>query len=301
MKKGAIISGATGMVGIALTKYLLKNDYFVLLLIRKKSIKPKSIDVNNKNLMIVDCSLSDYATLQIHENFNVKFESFYHLAWAGTFGPNRDDANLQVKNVEYTLDAIRLAKQFGCKSFVGLGSQAEYGIRQDYISEEDKVNPSTCYGISKYTAGKLGAFEAKKNKIKFNWCRLFSAYGPYGLSQSVLNYVVSSLKNGISPKLGPCQQAWNYIHVDDVACCLFLVAQKGKDGDVYNIASDDQRTLKDYIETIHSQYHSEIEINYSNSCTVSFNLLVKTDKLKNELGFKPKHSFDKEILTCYDL
>ena len=36
---------------------------------------------------------------------------------------------LQNLNVKYALDAVRLAKRLGCRRFIGIGPQAEYGVQ----------------------------------------------------------------------------------------------------------------------------------------------------------------------------
>lgn len=51
----------------------------------------------------------------------------FHFGWMGTTGAARNDMDLQCRNIAYTIDAVRLAQRFGCKTFIGAGSQAEYG------------------------------------------------------------------------------------------------------------------------------------------------------------------------------
>lgn len=289
--KGAIISGATGMVGVALTNLLLEKGFFVVLLIRSKSIKPGSIDIKDRNIHVVDCSLADYRNTVI-DIPGVDFDCFFHLAWAGTFGSGRDDARLQNGNVTYTLDAMDLAGRSGCRKFVGLGSQAEYGPRNTLIREDDPVNPVTGYGIAKYQAERLGRIYARQIGLEFCWGRLFSAYGPYGNRDSVLNYVISSLQNGESPKLGACDQIWDFIHVDDVADALYRIAEKGRDGETYNIASGEPRMLKDFIETVRGKVNPSIAISYDSKKKNDVNLIASIQKLKDDTGFVCRHKFD---------
>ena len=294
---GAIVSGASGMVGISLIQYLLKKEYYVVALVRKQSVSKLNSIFNNSNLSIVPCSMDEYSRLNLNYD-NVDFESFYHLAWAGTFGLERDDSKLQISNISYTIDAIRLAHKIGCKKFIGVGSQAEYGIRKDMITEADLVNPITGYGIAKYASGKLGLIEAKRLGLEFFWARIFSAYGPYGIQQSVLNYTIASLKAGKSPELGSCTQTWNFINVDDVSSALFYINTYGKCGKTYNIASNTQRSLKDYIEVIHNLINPHIPIIYDSS-KQGYNLIVKPKLLMEDTGWKEKIEFDsyfKQIL-----
>lgn len=288
--KGVIVSGASGMIGISLINYLLKKNLFVVALVRKCSIVKLSSIINSPNLDIISCDMDEYSKLDICYN-DILFDTFFHLAWAGTFGLQRNDSKLQLSNITNTMDAIRLAYRAGCKSFVGVGSQAEYGIRNDSITESDPVNPLTGYGIAKYAAGKLGFLEAKKYGMNFYWTRLFSAYGPYGIKQSVLNYVIDSLRNGESPKLGSCNQIWNFIHVDDVSSALYFISRFGISGKNYNIASNKQRKLKDYIEVIHKMIAPDIPILFDSN-KQGYNLIVKPTALMDDTGWKENVDFD---------
>jgi predicted ABC-type ATPase len=39
------------------------------------------------------------------------YDAFYHFAWDGTYGATRNDLELQIKNVVYSLDSVELAKE----------------------------------------------------------------------------------------------------------------------------------------------------------------------------------------------
>ena len=290
MRPGVLVSGASGMVGIALVRYLLDKGYSVVALVREGSVSRLKALVGDPDLSVVPCSMDGYSKLVLKYG-DVEFETFYHLAWAGTFGPEREDSELQIRNISSTIDAIRLAHRTGCRTFVGVGSQAEYGIRKDRITEDDPVDPVTGYGIAKYASGKLGKTEAERLGLKFCWARLFSAYGPHGIRQSVLNYTIDSLKAGKSPELGSCTQIWNFVHVDDVASALCSVSRYGKDGKTYNIASATQRRLKDYIEVIHRLLCPDVPIHYD-STKQGYDLIVKPEALMEDTGWKEEVEFD---------
>ena len=147
MKK-VIVTGATGMIGIALIKYLLDRDINVLAIIRPNSIRAQNLP-DNKNLKIVECNLNCLNKLYIETN---DYDTFFHLAWEGTIGETRDDNIIQNRNIQYTLDAVELAKRSGCNTFIGAGSQAEFGRIEGIITEDSIENPDNAYGQAKLIA-----------------------------------------------------------------------------------------------------------------------------------------------------
>lgn len=56
--------------------------------------------------------------------------------------------------------------------------------------------------------------------------------------------------NGEKPSLSGCEQIWDFLYVDDAAKALLLLAEKGKDGEIYNVSSGSATTLKEYVEII---------------------------------------------------
>ena len=123
MKK-AVITGATGSVGRAIIDKLIAENVEITVLCHRGSKRVDDIP-DNRLIKKVCCSLDEMKSFVPEEN---DYDVFYHLAWAGTTGMARDDADLQLKNIEYTLDAVELAKKMGCRKFIGAGSQAEYGL-----------------------------------------------------------------------------------------------------------------------------------------------------------------------------
>lgn len=59
----------------------------------------------------------------------------------GTIGEKRNDLYMQNLNIKYTLDAVELARRLGCNTFIGAGSQAEYGRVDGIISPNTPTNP----------------------------------------------------------------------------------------------------------------------------------------------------------------
>ena len=63
--------------------------------------------------------------------------------WAGTGAgsANRQDPELQARNIGYALEAVRTAGRLGCRRFLFTGSQAEYGITDQVMGEDLEFIP----------------------------------------------------------------------------------------------------------------------------------------------------------------
>ncbi|MFQ9738488.1 MAG: NAD-dependent epimerase/dehydratase family protein [Christensenellaceae bacterium] len=125
---------------------------------------------------------------------------FFHLAWQGTTGEARNDAYLQNENVRYALDAVSAAKRFGCKVFVGAGSQAEYGRAQQPLAADTPAFPENGYGIAKLCAGQLTRLLANRLGMRQVWARILSVYGPYDGENSMVMSAITALLEGRIPK-----------------------------------------------------------------------------------------------------
>ena len=142
----AVISGATGAIGIALIELLLEHNIEILVFCRENSLRNSKIP-DNPLITKIFCDLKDFG--EFKNIPKVKYDVFFHFAWEGTTGEARNDMYLQNNNVRYALDAVKLAERLGCKLFIGAGSQAEYGRVEGVLKADTPANPENGYGIAK--------------------------------------------------------------------------------------------------------------------------------------------------------
>ena len=243
MIKNIIVTGATGAVGSAVVRRAIENGMDVTCIVHLGSKRLGNLPQSDK-VHIVECDLHDYGTL----SFNGQYDAFIHLSWEKTFGASRDDAEVQTRNIQYTLDAVQLAHRCGCSVFVGAGSQAEYGVQSVDLTPELPVKPESGYGIAKYAAGKLSAMLCKNLSMRQCWVRILSVYGPNDGENSLISYLIREFKAGNSPQLTKCEQMWDYLYADDAADAILAVAEKGVDGKAYPLGSGKGRRLSEYVE-----------------------------------------------------
>lgn len=252
--KVIVVSGATGMIGRALTEEILKNGDRVIAVVHKGS--KRGGEIARAGVEVLPLDLSEYAGYEP----TAKADIFFHLAWEKTLGEGRDNAELQLLNVRYTLDAVRLAARFGCKKFVGAGSQAEYGPVSSPLTGNTPADPQSGYGIAKYTAGKLSRMLADSLGLSHCWARILSVYGVGDAKTTLISYLIETLRKGETPALTPCGQIWDYLYAADAARALYLIGEKGVNGKVYPVGSGEQRPLREYVEVLRDEVAPGAEI-----------------------------------------
>ena len=293
MKK-AIITGATGMIGIALIEYLIEKNVEVTAIIRENSNRLKYLP-NNSKLNILECNLDKLHKFKLEKN---DYDVFFHLAWDGTFGESRNDENKQKLNIEFTNDAVRLAKKCGCKVFIGAGSQAEFGRVDGIINEKTIPNPETEYGKAKLQAGISSRILANELGVKHIWTRIFSVYGPNDGENTMIMSSIRDMINGVSPLYTKGEQNWDYLYCKDIAKALYLLSINGIENKIYCIASGKMKKLYEYIEIIKKCIDSNIELklgakHYDEKQVMNLN--VDISELINDVGFVPEFEFERGI------
>ncbi|MBR3537893.1 MAG: NAD(P)-dependent oxidoreductase [Eubacterium sp.] len=128
--KRVVITGATGAIGRALIDECIKNEYEVLAVVHRSSGRVEELtELDHCQVLHLDLAEYGNAVEEMKgQGFPIEgYSMFFHLAWAASFGADRNDLTLQLSNVQAAVDAVSFAHQIGCSTFVGAGSQAEYG------------------------------------------------------------------------------------------------------------------------------------------------------------------------------
>ena len=293
--KNVLITGPTGAVGVSLINELIENGIHVTAVCRPNSKRINAIP-HHDLVDVVECSLDQLKMLG--NRLTHDYDVFYHFAWDGTYGEARQDLYLQTQNIIYTLDAVHLASEIGCKVFIGAGSQSEFGHVEGILHPDLPCNPDNGYGIAKLDAGRVSRLECKKLGIRHEWCRIVSLYGPYdGQYTIVMSGIIKMLK-GERPQYTKGEQIWDYIYSKDAAKAFRLVAQKGKDGAIYCLGTGQTRTLREFILSIRDAIDPGLEIGigeidyYPNQV---MHLEADISNLMEDTGFSPQYTFEEGI------
>lgn len=135
----AIVSGANGFIGSAVVRELLSNGYYVQGLVHDNTSsigEHPNLKITHFSLETIDSIIDDLEPS----------ETFYHFAWKGISGPTRSDTALQLNNVQWTINSLRLAKTVGCNRFVCAGSLVEYEALATLYEDGNRPGAEYVYG-----------------------------------------------------------------------------------------------------------------------------------------------------------
>lgn len=295
MMKRIAITGPTGAIGIALIQKCIDEGIEVLAFCRKNSKRTTRIP-QSPLVKIIHCDLNE-----INEFSEIPIEKcdvFYHFGWAATIGSGRNDMGLQLNNVKYALDAVMLADKLGCHTFVGAGSQAEYGSFEGKLDSKVPTFPEHGYGIAKLCAGQMTRIECQKYGIKHIWARILSVYGPYDSDMTMISSTISKLMNHQKPSFTKGEQQWDYLYSVDAADAMFLLGTKGINGKIYCIGSGKAKPLAEYIGQLRDAIEPEAELGLGDipygEKQVMY-LCADISELQEDTSFVPQVSFEEGI------
>lgn len=294
--RNVILTGATGMIGLALIDELIARKVFVTAVYRPDSRRLCSIP-KHPLVETVACELSDLARLS--DRLTRSYDAFFHLGWDGSVGAAaRNDIDIQNRNILYSLDAVYAAAKLHCKVFIGAGSQAEYGRVDGILRVDTACSPETAYGAAKHRASDMTRIECEKLGLRQCWARILSVYGPGDADGTLIMTLIRSFLSQQIPACTLGDQLWDYLYCIDAARALLAIAEYGRHGTKYPLGSGTSRPLREYICAVRDAIDPNLPIRFGElpySDQQIMHLCADLTELTEETGFVPKISFEEGI------
>jgi len=297
--KNVIITGASGFLGEHFVELLKEKEINIWVLVREN--KNTLSNVFSNNLNIVYCDMENI--FDIKDKLPREADALYHFAWSGVSTTCKNEEYIQIKNIEYSLNVLKLAKELKVKKVIYPGSVSEYAYNNGLVTGLEAPSPSDFYSASKVAVHYICDIYAKQNDLNFIWTLIPSIYGPKREDNNLITYTVKSLLNGEEPKYTKLEQIWDYIYIDDLMEALYLIGLYGKKGSIYPIGTGKSRPMLYYVETIKELMDKNInlrigELPYKTNRVD--NSIVDISKLQNDTGFTPKYTFKQGIIKTIE-
>ncbi len=286
------VTGASGFLGSWLVRQLLERGHSVTVLMRGEPQAQRVGDWLDR-VRLVRGSLESTEVLR-EQLAQETIDVFFHLAWSGVTAEYRNDTEQIFTNVVGGLRLWELARDIGCKHWIGLGSQAEYGPSEEVMHEDLDPKPVTAYGVAKLASGMLTGKMSEMAGIRHTWVRLLAIYGPEDDPRHLIPSVIQTLCAGRKPALTRGEQKWDYLYVEDAARALCSIAEARATGTL-NLASGETIELRRLVEQIRDLVNSHLPLGFGDvpyRTDQVMHLEADISRLQSATGWKPETSLE---------
>jgi len=168
--------------------------------------------------------------------------------------------------VDGTYEVVEAAADAGVRKVVAASSASVYGLAEEFPTTE-KHHPydnDTLYGAAKtFNEGLLRSFTAMRG-LPYVELRYFNVYGPrmdiYGLYTEVLIRWMERIEAGQPPLiLGDGLQTMDFVYTEDIARANLLAAAGDVAGEVFNIGSGTETSLRELAAMLLQVMGSDLE------------------------------------------
>ena len=253
-----LVTGAAGFIGSQLTRHLIDQGRKVVALdcflpnlysADLKKYRWKKLESSNLVKMEFDLRFDDFAKLNeypIDSVINQAAMPGLVTDWAN-FAPYYD-CNLSALN-----RLLDYCKDLSLKSFIQASTSSVYG-KQAVGDEDQDLNPTSPYGVSKLAAEKLLLAYNEWFELPVKILRYFSVYGPHQRPDMAYAKIIKALVDDDEFKVfGDGEQKRSNTFIDDIVNATILSEDRAPARSIMNICGDETISLNYAIQFIETR------------------------------------------------
>ena len=193
----------------------------------------------------------------------------------------------------YTL--LEMSRKYDIEKFIQISTDEVYGsIENGSFRETDPLDPSSPYSASKAGADLLVRAYYKTYGLPVLTTRSSNNFGPYQYPEKLIPlFITNALRNKALPVYGDGNNVRDWLYVLDNCSAIDLVFQKGKLGEIYNVASGSEKTNLEITNLILRELNKPDSLiqfvkdrpGHDRRYSLDFSKIKK-------LGWKPNYSFE---------
>lgn len=174
--------------------------------------------------------------------------------------------------------------------YIHISTPEVYGSCSGFIDENHAFNPSTPYAVSRAAADMSLKTFFDVHQFPVVTTRAANVYGEgQPLYRIIPKTIMSVMKGDTLPLHGGGHSERAFIHIDDVSDATHKIGENGTIGDTYHISTKETVSIRNLVSTICERLGTTLEA----VCEIADDrpgkdaaYLLKTDKLRNELGWQ---------------
>lgn len=289
----AIVTGANGFIGRQLVNELLNRGYDIVAL----DIRFDNLDCDDSRIKCINVENAQISCLDKIIP-NCTYDCFFHLAWAGTSGPNRANYEMQLDNVKIACQYVELCKKINCKKFLYASSINEMETYEYLQSDNIEPGGGYIYGTGKLAAHFMAETVAKANGVDFIPVIITNIYGIGEKSARMIYSSLVKLINGEHCSFTEGYQTYDFIYITDAINSIVEVSEKGKGFNRYYIGSGNPKPLRDFLLIMRDIVAPGVELGLGDIPFKGIDISYKQfdlKKVEKDTGYVNKISFEDGI------
>lgn len=265
MKK-ILITGADGFIGSHLTECLVRNNFDVRAFVFYNSFSSMGwLDYCDKDVKgHYDVRMGDIRDSSFVEKSMLDCDIVLHLASLISIPYSFKSPRSYIEtNVIGTLNVLEAAKKLNNVKVIHTSTSEVYGTPLSVpIREGDLLQAQSPYSASKIGADQIALAFFKSFQIPITIIRPFNTYGPRQSTRAVIPSIILQILSGNGKlEMGSIYPTRDFSYIQDTVNG-FLAAVKTDEGlgEVINLGSNFEISIKDTINTIASLMNTKLEI-----------------------------------------
>ena len=207
-------------------------------------------------------------------------------------------------NIKGTQALLEGARQCKVGRFIQVSTDEVYGsIGEDKFTEQSPLSPNSPYAASKTAADLLCHAYWKTYQLPVIITRCSNNLGPFQFPEKLIPLAVTNaLEDKPIPIYGDGLNVRDWIYVIDHCRALDIVLQKGKPGEVYNIAANQEKTNLELIHTLMDILGKPQKLMTFVADRLGHDRRYALDasKITRELSWVPEYSFEEALTITVD-
>jgi dTDP-glucose 4,6-dehydratase len=242
-----VVTGGAGFIGSHFIKYLLKEHpgYKIL------NIDKLTYAGNLENLEEIkdnpDYSFveEDICNRKSVEKAIKGYDVIVNFAAESHVDRSIDKPEVFLKtDVLGTFSLLEICRTKGIKKYIQISTDEVYGSADggETFTEGSPLNPSSPYSASKASADLLVLSYCRTYKMSVNIVRSSNNYGPNQYPEKFIPlFITNALEDKKLPLYGDGRNVRDWLFVTDNCAGIDTVMHKGTDGEIYNIAGENEK------------------------------------------------------------
>jgi dTDP-glucose 4,6-dehydratase len=202
-------------------------------------------------------------------------------------------------NVVGTHVLLQAALDAAVSRFVHVSTDEVYGsIDEGSWPETHPLAPNSPYSASKAASDLMARSYYRTHGLPVCITRCSNNYGPHQFPEKVIPLFVSNLLDGKKvPLYGDGGNRRDWLHVDDHCRGVQLVAEKGRDGEIYNIGGGTELTNRELTHLLLAAVGADESMIEQVPDRKGHDRRYSVDwsKIANELGYAPAMPFERGL------